>query len=83
LATILGLPLYANSVGVIPVVEALVQKGVPLGTALAFMTSTVTLSVPGLLILKKAMDWKLLSVFTLVSSIGIMIIGYFFNWVVF
>ena len=81
LATILGLPLYANSVSVIPVIEALTQKGVPLGTSLAFMTATVTLSIPGLLILKKAMNWKLLSAFAVVATIGIMAIGYFFNWI--
>lgn len=80
LATIMGAPLYANSVSVIPVIEALTGKGVPLGTSLAFMTATVTLSIPGLLILKKAMSWKLLSAFITVTLIGIMIIGYFFNW---
>ena len=80
IAVILGLPLYANSVSVIPVVEAMTGKGIPLGTALAFMTSTVTLSIPGLLILKKAMNWKLLSAFVVITSIGIMIIGYFFNF---
>jgi len=80
LATLLGAPLYANSVSVIPIVEAMTGKGVPLGTALAFMTATVTLSIPGLLILKKAMNWKLLSAFILVTIIGIMIIGYFFNY---
>lgn len=80
-ATILGLPLYANSVSVIPIVEAMTGKGVPLGTALAFMTATVTLSLPGLLILKKAMDWRLLSVFVTVTTIGIMVMGYFFNLV--
>lgn len=79
LAVIMGAPLYANSVSVIPVVEAMTGKGVALGTALAFMTATVTLSIPGLLILKKAMSWKLLSAFIVVTSIGIMIIGYFFN----
>lgn len=79
LATIMGTPLYANSVSVIPVVEALTGKGIPLGTSLAFMTATVTLSIPGLLILKKAMNWKLLSAFIIVTTIGIMIIGYFFN----
>jgi uncharacterized membrane protein YraQ (UPF0718 family) len=83
LAVILGMPLYANSVSVIPVIEAMTGKGVPLGTSLAFMTATVTLSIPGLLILKKAMNWKLLSAFIIVTSIGIMIIGYFFNWVKF
>lgn len=80
LATLLGAPLYANSVSVIPIVEAMTGKGVALGTALAFMTATVTLSIPGLLILKKAMSWKLLSVFIITTSIGIMIIGYFFNF---
>ncbi|MCU0652954.1 MAG: permease [Candidatus Pacebacteria bacterium] len=81
LATLLGLPLYANSMSVLPIVEALTGKGVPLGTALAFMTSTVTLSIPGLLILKKAMDWKLISAFVVVTTIGIMVMGYFFNLV--
>lgn len=79
LAVILGMPLYANSVSVIPVVEAMTGKGIALGTSLAFMTSTVTLSIPGLLILKKAMNWKLLTAFIIVTSIGIMIMGYFFN----
>jgi len=79
LAVLMGAPLYANSVSVIPVVEAMTGKGVALGTALAFMTATVTLSIPGLLILKKAMNWKLLSAFIVVTAIGIMIIGYFFN----
>ncbi|MFA5995054.1 MAG: permease [Patescibacteria group bacterium] len=83
LATVMGLPLYANSVSVIPVIEALTNKGVPLGTALAFMTGTVTLSIPGLLILKKAMNWQLLTAFVVVTTIGIMIIGYFFNAVKF
>lgn len=79
LATLIGIPLYANSVSVIPVIEALAGKGVPLGTSLAFMTATVTLSIPGLLILKKAMAWKLLAIFIIVTTISIMIIGYFFN----
>ncbi len=83
MAVILGLPLYANSVSVIPVVEAMTGKGIPLGTSLAFMTATVTLSIPGLLILKKAMNWKLLSAFIIVTSIGIMFIGYFFNYFIF
>ncbi len=83
LATIMGAPLYANSVSVIPVVEALTGKGVALGTSLAFMTATVTLSIPGILILKRAMDWKLLSTFIIITLIGIMIIGYFFNWFIF
>ncbi len=78
-ATLLGVPLYANSVSVIPVMEALVGKGIPLGTALAFMTATVTLSIPEALILKKAMNWKLLAIFFGVTIVGIMVIGYIFN----
>lgn len=78
-ATLLGVPLYANSVSVIPVMEALVGKGIPLGTALAFMTATVTLSIPEALILKKAMNWKLLAIFFGITIIGIMAIGYIFN----
>jgi len=60
--------------------EALFGKGVPLGTILTFMTATVALSLPGLLILKKVMRWQLLLAFVIVTLIGIMIMGYFFNW---
>lgn len=80
-ATLIGVPLYANSVSVIPIVQALIEKGVPLGTALAFMTATVTLSIPEALILKKAMRWQLLAIFFSITTIGIMLIGYLFNWV--
>lgn len=83
LAVIMGAPFYANSVSVIPVIEAMTMKGIPLGTSLAFMTATVTLSVPSILILKKAMNWKLLSAFIIVTAVGIMIIGYFFNFIIF
>lgn len=79
LATLLGAPLYANSVSVIPVMEALVGKGVPLGTALAFMTAIVTVSIPESLILKKVMKWQLLALFFGITIIGIMIMGYLFN----
>ncbi len=79
LATLLGIPLYANSVSVIPVIEALTDKGIPLGTALAFMTATVTLSIPEALILKKVMHWKLLSMFFGITTIGIILMGIIFN----
>jgi hypothetical protein len=79
IATLMGVPLYANSVSVIPIIEALVNKGIPLGTALAFMTATVTLSIPEALILKKAMKWQLLAIFFGITIIGIMIIGFVFN----
>lgn len=79
IATFLGAPLYANSVSVIPVMEALVGKGVPLGTALAFMTAIVTISIPEGLILKKVMHWQLLALFFGITIFGIMIMGYIFN----
>ena len=82
LATLLGAPLYANSVSVIPVMEALVGKGVPLGTALAFMTAIVTVSIPEALILKKVMKWQLLSLFFGITITGIIIMGYIFNGIV-
>lgn len=80
-ATLLGVPFYANSVSVIPVVEAVVGKGVPMGTALAFMTATVTLSIPEALILKRAMRWQLLATFFGITTMGIVIMGYIFNMV--
>ena len=79
LATLLGVPLYANSVSVIPVIEALVDKGIPLGSALAFMTATVTLSLPEALLLKKLMKWPLLATFFGITTLGIMCIGFLFN----
>lgn len=79
-ATLLGVPLYANSVSVIPIVEVLVGKGIPLGTALAFMTATVTLSIPEALILKKVMKWQLLGAFFGITIVGIMMMGFMFNW---
>jgi hypothetical protein len=81
LATLLGAPLYANSVSVIPVMEALVGKGVPLGTALSFMTAIVTISIPEGLILKKVMRWQLLGLFFGITVVGIIIMGYLFNFI--
>lgn len=79
IATLMGVPLYANSVSIIPIIEALIGKGIPLGSALAFMTATVALSLPEALILKKVMKWQLLTAFFGITIIGIMIIGYVFN----
>ena len=81
LATVAGVPLYANSVSVILIVEALVGKGIPLGSALAFMTATVTLSIPEAMMLKKVMKWQLLLAFFGITTTGIVIIGYAFNLV--
>lgn len=62
--------------------EALVGKGVPLGTALAFMTSIVTISIPQVLILKKAMKWQLLTLFFGLTIVGIMLMGYVLNFII-
>ena len=78
-AVLLGVPLYANSVSVIPIMEAMAGKGAPLGTVLAFMTAIVTLSIPEALILKKVMRWQLLVIFFGITIIGIIIMGYLFN----
>jgi len=78
-AVLLGVPLYANSVSVIPIIEALVGKGVPMGTALAFMTATVTLSIPEALMLKKLLKWQLLAMFFGITTVGIILMGYLFN----
>jgi uncharacterized protein len=81
LAVVLGAPLYANSVGVIPIVEALIGKGVPMGTALAFMTSIVTISIPEGLMLAKVMKKQLLIAFFGITITGIILMGYLFNWI--
>lgn len=80
LATLLGAPLYANSVGVIPTMEALIGKGIPVGTALAFMTSIVTISIPQSMILKKVMRWQLLAIFFGITILGIVVMGYVLNF---
>jgi hypothetical protein len=78
-ATLLGTPLYANSVSVIPVMEALIGKGVPVGTALSFMTAIVTISIPESMILKKVMQWQLLAIFFGITILGIVLMGYVLN----
>jgi len=79
LAVLFGVPFYAGSVSIIPVMEALINKGVPIGTALAFMTATVTVSIPQLLILKKVMKWQLLAIFLSITVFGIIVMGYALN----
>ncbi|MEK6794285.1 MAG: permease [Spirochaetota bacterium] len=79
LATLLGVPLYSNAAGIVPVVEALVSKGVPLGTALAFMMAVTALSFPEFVILRRVLKPKLLGVFIGVVSAGIMLTGFLFN----
>jgi len=78
-AVLLGAPLYANAVSVIPIMQALAEKGVPLGNLLAFMTALVVVSLPELLILKKVMKWQLIAAFLAVTLFGAVMMGYFFN----
>lgn len=80
LATIVAVPLYSNAVGVVPIVQALVLKGVSIGTAFAFMMATVGLSFPEALILKKVMSLKLLAMFFGITTLGIIVIGYLINF---
>lgn len=79
LATIVGIPMYADIFGTIPVAEALLAKGAQLGTILSFMMAVTTLSLPSLIMLKKAVKPKLLALFIAICAIGIIIVGYGFN----
>jgi uncharacterized protein len=79
LVVMLGVPLYANAAGMIPIVEALLGKGIPVGTVLAFMMAVTALSVPELLILRRVMRRQLIAVFVLVVASGILAVGYLFN----
>ncbi len=78
-ATIMGVPMYADIFGTLPIAEALVKKGVGLGTALAFMMSVTALSLPSIVMLKKVVKMPLLVMFIGITSTGIIIIGYLFN----
>ena len=79
LATIVGIPMYADIFGTIPVAEALLSKGAQLGTVLSFMMAVTTLSLPSLIMLRKAVKPKLLALFIAICTIGIVIVGYLFN----
>ena len=81
IAVLIGVPLYANAAGMIPIVSALIEKGLPLGTALAFMMAVTALSLPEAIILKKVMKTKLLIIYFSIVALGIMFIGYLFNWI--
>lgn len=79
LATLIGIPMYADIFGTIPVAEALLFKGAQLGTILSFMMAVTTLSLPSMIMLKKAVKPKLLAVFVGICTAGIIIVGYLFN----
>ncbi len=75
-----GIPLYSNAVGTIPIAEALINKGVGVGTALAFMMSVVALSLPSIIMLKKVIKPKLIAIFVGIVGTGIVLVGFLFNW---
>lgn len=79
LATIVGIPMYADIFGTIPIAEALLSKGAQLGTVLSFMMAVTTLSLPSLIMLRKAVKPKLLALFIGVCALGIIVVGYLFN----
>jgi hypothetical protein len=81
-AVALGIPMYSNAAGIMPVVQALIEKGAALGTALAFMMSVVALSLPEIIILRRVLKPRLIAVFVGVVAIGIVLIGYLFNLLV-
>lgn len=81
LAVILWIPMYANAMGVIPIVQALIAKWIPLWTGLAFMMAVVGLSLPEFFILKKVMKIKLLLIFFWITGLCMILLGYFFNWI--
>jgi uncharacterized membrane protein YraQ (UPF0718 family) len=82
LATLIGIPLYSNASGIIPLVSALTEKGVSMGTALAFMMAVTGLSLPEFLILRRVMKPKLILIFAGIVAIGIMFTGYLFNFLI-
>lgn len=79
LAVIVAVPMYANAAGIVPVIQVFVAKGVPIGTAIAFMMATVGLSIPEATLLKKVMTWKLIGIFFSVVALFIILSGYLFN----
>jgi uncharacterized protein len=81
LSILIGIPLYSNAAGIVPIVSVLIEKGASLGTALAFMMSVIGLSLPEIIILKKVLKLPLIFTFIGVVGVGIMIVGYLFNYI--
>ena len=79
ISVLLAIPMYANAAGIVPVIEVFVSKGIPIGTALAFMMAVVGLSLPEATLLKKVMTWRLIAIFFGVITLFIIFLGYLFN----
>ncbi|MDN5326127.1 MAG: uncharacterized protein PWP41_823 [Moorella sp. (in: firmicutes)] len=82
IAVAIGVPLYANAAGTIPIVQALMEKGMAMGTVLAFMMSVTALSLPEMIILRKVLKPKLIAIFTGIVAVAIMMVGYLFNAII-
>ncbi len=80
LAVVLAVPMYANPASIVPIIEVFVAKGIPLGTAIAFMMAVIGLSIPEAMMLKKVMTWRLIGIFFGVVTLLIIVSGYLFNW---
>jgi uncharacterized membrane protein YraQ (UPF0718 family) len=78
-AVLVGVPMYANAAGIIPIVQALLAKGAALGTVLAFMMSVIGLSLPEIVILRKVLKPRLIATFVGIVATGILIVGFVFN----
>jgi hypothetical protein len=78
---LIGIPLYSNAAGIVPIVSVLIEKGASLGTALAFMMSVIGLSLPEMVILRKVLKLPLIFTFIGIVGAGIMIVGYLFNYI--
>jgi len=81
LAILIGVPLYSNAAGIIPIVSVLIEKGVSLGTALAFMMSVIGLSLSEIIILKKVLKMQLIAIFVGIVAVGIIMVGYLLNFI--
>ncbi len=81
-AVIIGIPIYSNAAGIVPVIHALLEKGAALGTVLAFMMSVIALSLPEMVILRKILMPRLIAVFIAVVGLGILLVGYLFNIII-
>lgn len=81
LSVLIGIPLYSNAAGIVPIVSVLIEKGASLGTALTFMMAVVGLSLPEIIILKKVLKWPLIATFVGIVGCGILIVGYLFNFI--
>jgi hypothetical protein len=82
IGVLIGVPMYSNASGMIPVVQALLGKGAALGTVLAFMMSVIALSLPEIIILRKVLKVRLIATFVGVVALGILIVGYLFNMII-